>query len=192
MMLSFFYLRIITNNNNPIIVDTIVITTRRAGRNGRKCRVPDFGRQTSQLSNEFRLIFLDRNQQLLFNLIDLRSTYPSVCLRTTVYLIRLLQLLRLLGRTTVPLSILSSETINEAGADKTCLARVVYVTVWRVVAAPAAAGSTAFSRHSVGDVVRRAYRGHHTEPPVNSVFGGERLISVTIARTSITIFGDVP
>jgi len=37
------------------------------------------------------------------------------------------------GRTTVPLSILSAEAINEAGADKTCVARVVYVTVWRVV-----------------------------------------------------------
>lgn len=44
------------------------------------------------------------------------------------------------GRTTVPLSILKRLTRRER-ADRTCLARDVYVTVWRVVAAAAAAAA---------------------------------------------------
>lgn len=67
-VIFFFYLRIIiTNDDNPIIVDTIEITTtRRAGRSGRKCRVPDFGRQTSLVVQRIS-INLSRNHRTEIN-----------------------------------------------------------------------------------------------------------------------------
>lgn len=172
MMLSFyFYLRIITNNDNPIIVDTIEITTtRRAGRSGRKCRVADFGRQTSLVVRRISIDFSRNHRQksttilLLFGLIDLRPTYPSVCLygrRLIWYAYCCRSTVVVVGRTTVPLSI--SQRLTRRERTRRGPARDVYVTVWRVVAAAAAGKYGVFA--SLGGRLRRGYRGHHTPNP---------------------------